>query len=376
MCCWVYALVHVLQTKLEQQKYAEEELKRERYRKIGDKVKEKWLESEHDDESDEIMKPEKQDDERADEDLDSNSHHLGLALDPVPETRQRFDGGAMVHMGKTAGSAISLLLRNGCHSFQPHPCRNVTDESIASKLIHSYYHVPDFGLLRYSHHDFYLLTVRDPYDRFMSAFTYEHISNVRARNESIDEVLLPRTEGAYQCFKTVQDFVQHLVGNDGNTRDFYYPHRSNAVFPDPCQDFTRAAFHGRVRIMHHLFFNYEKIQSLLPSGLPLKLYVTRQEFLWKDWRSINERLGQTSPIVIPSGVNQTMIRNVTGRIELPVKRELNNKSKEKLCLALRDEYRIYHQFIEKAENLQPRDVEETIRRSVQQCPNLKSTLLA
>lgn len=48
--------------------------------------------------------------------------------------------GAFIHMGKTGGSSISLLLRNGCHSFMPKPCRTVPLETIVSKLVGTYYH--------------------------------------------------------------------------------------------------------------------------------------------------------------------------------------------------------------------------------------------
>jgi hypothetical protein len=48
--------------------------------------------------------------------------------------------GAFIHMGKTAGSSVSLLLRNGCHSFMPKPCRTVPLETIVSRLVGTYYH--------------------------------------------------------------------------------------------------------------------------------------------------------------------------------------------------------------------------------------------
>jgi hypothetical protein len=48
--------------------------------------------------------------------------------------------GAFIHMGKTAGSSVSLLLRNGCHSFMPKPCRSVPLETIVSRLVGTYYH--------------------------------------------------------------------------------------------------------------------------------------------------------------------------------------------------------------------------------------------
>jgi hypothetical protein len=42
----------------------------------------------------------------------------------------------MVHVGKTAGSTISQLLRNGCTSFVTGPCRmNITQESEISRQV-------------------------------------------------------------------------------------------------------------------------------------------------------------------------------------------------------------------------------------------------
>ena len=58
-----------------------------------------------------------------------------------------------IHIGKTGGSTISNLLRNGCNSFSSSssssgntPCHpNIPNETIISKLVEYYYH----GTLRY-----------------------------------------------------------------------------------------------------------------------------------------------------------------------------------------------------------------------------------
>ena len=51
-----------------------------------------------------------------------------------------------VHIGKTGGSTISKLLRNGCTSFVAGPCRNITNESLVSKWVVSSHciHTLDF----------------------------------------------------------------------------------------------------------------------------------------------------------------------------------------------------------------------------------------
>ena len=62
---------------------------------------------------------------------------LNLRRQPSWET---LNDGAFIHMGKTGGSSLSLLLRNGCHSFMPKPCRTVPLETKVSKLVGTYYH--------------------------------------------------------------------------------------------------------------------------------------------------------------------------------------------------------------------------------------------
>jgi len=86
-----------------------------------------------------------------------------------------------IHIGKTGGSTISNLLRNGCHSFSgSKPCRkNIANETIISKLVEHYYHVPDFWRLPTSNHRAYIISIRDPFQRTVSALLYDHPSNTK-----------------------------------------------------------------------------------------------------------------------------------------------------------------------------------------------------
>ena len=287
--------------------------------------------------------------------------------------RQSPAGGAFVHMGKTGGSTLSILLRHGCHSYMAHPCRTIPthEESMASKQIESYYHVPDFGLLPQSNHDFYLITTRDPLDRLVSAFVFEHIRNKDARNETIDEFKRPKFEEAYKCFPTLQSFVDLLGSKNDEDLQFRYPYSKAMVVADSCPDLARAAFHGRVKIYNHLFFSFQKIGMLIPRVAQQTLYVTRQEHLWDDWTKVNQDLGQTvGTIYIPA---QQVVRNMTVyelQNQLPVKRELNARGREILCRVLRDEYQAYFWFLRKAENLTPHDISQSILYSKSNCPNL------
>ena len=66
----------------------------------------------------------------------------------TPTKQRQHEISAFVHVGKSAGSTASLMLRNGCHSWVPKPCHlNITNETELSKQTQLYYHVPDEHLL-------------------------------------------------------------------------------------------------------------------------------------------------------------------------------------------------------------------------------------
>jgi hypothetical protein len=279
-------------------------------------------------------------------------------------------GGAFVHTGKTGGSTISVLLRNGCHSFMPHPCRtNITYESVTSKLVQSYYHVPDFGLLRNSNHSFYIITSRDPFERTVSAFVYDHVKNRYARNETISEIKRSKYEEAYRCFPSLSQYVQYL-GN--KPFEFNYPHKRNWVTAESCPDLAKAALHSRVKIYNHLFFSMFFILQNIPILDKQTIYTIRQEYLWDDWKALNVALGQTEPVQIPSN-GMDRLRNVTIlelEKKMPITRELNQDERTILCNALQREYQAYFYILIHAKNISLKDLEQSIARTKHNCPNL------
>ena len=283
--------------------------------------------------------------------------------------KYRQDGkvhGAFVHIGKTGGSTLSILLRDGCHSFMDHPCRVVENESVASFRISSYYHVPDFGLLPDSKNEFYVVSVRDPFDRTVSAFAFEHVLNRLARNETIDEWKIEKYVEAYRCFPTLESFVTHL----GYTpRKFDYPFSRRSVHAESCPDLARAALYGRVKLYNHLFFSFDRIRTMIPTNKTGALYATRQEHLWEDWRSLNRALGQTEgTLQIPLGSQQRNSTTMERKLNLPVKRALSPTGRMILCNALREEYRAYFWFLLQARNLNEVDIQNTVKEAQSKCP--------
>ena len=116
----------------------------------------------------------------------------------IPDNNRRL---AFVHIGKSGGSTISVLMRNGCMTaVDGIPCEsdrwmkipNQSEETIASKRILFYLHTPhvDNGNMSeyYQRITSVVVVARDPMERFISAFLSRHPRNLemaRKRNRQI-----------------------------------------------------------------------------------------------------------------------------------------------------------------------------------------------
>lgn len=299
------------------------------------------------------------------------------AIQPISNSEKNtIRRGALIHVGKTAGSTVSVLLRNGCHQFVKRPCKVIpTDqESMASKLISDYYHVPDFFKLWNSslQHDFYVVSTRDPFDRTISAFTYEHFQNIIARGEKIDQWKLKT--GAFDCFPSLETFAQFLGPDNPKNYDFTYSPKTTDLTNVSCQDLARASMFSQIRIYDHLFFSYHQIKSFLLQQTNVKrqqqvFYAIRQENLWEDWKVINQQyLKQSNDVFIPH--KAAVRRNITD-IDLPVSRDISDTGKRYLCNALAEEYEAYFWFLVHAKNLKKSDINDALFYAKQNCPNLQ-----
>mmetsp|Transcript_10629 Transcript_10629/g.26833 ORF Transcript_10629/g.26833 Transcript_10629/m.26833 type:complete len:434 (+) Transcript_10629:181-1482(+) len=278
-----------------------------------------------------------------------------------------------VHMGKTAGSTLSMMLRNGCHSFVRKPCHVVPNETSTSRLVQAYYHVPDFHLLPASNHQIYILSVRDVYERTISSFLYHHPKNFRFYHVILPEQVVRQAPLAYSCFPTLEKFASFL--RNGNSTECDYPYRHNEIETEDCEKFACAVIQGRIRhIFVHLFFNYRNIYAKIPATKPEKrLFVIRKEHLWEDWRRVDTMLNLEENEIQPSAsggsFDNVTRRNVTG-INLPVSGEISDSGRSRICKALEPEYRTYFRILHRAENMGTRDLEDARKLAEKNCPIL------
>jgi hypothetical protein len=208
----------------------------------------------------------------------------------------------------------------------------------------------------------------------VSAFVYQHIANIDARGDIDIPDKREKYAMASRCFDSLETFVLYL---EGNHSDFYYPYSQNDVVPEPCRDFARAVFHGRVRIFSHLFFSFQRVLSLMDMHRnvsttmtsSLVVYATRQARLWDDWTRINQLLGQRTPVAIPQ--TQTWQARNTSHGQLPVSRDLSLKGVQILCGALQDEYDAYFHWLRMARNLNQQDYDEEVATVRRRCPRIQ-----
>ena len=126
----------------------------------------------------------------------AQEHNRNDQSRPVPPDQRTL--GAFIHVGKTGGSTLCFYLRYACISsaFRKGNCHakayNETTATPVSNLT-TYFHVPDFtmekpyGLFSKQFlYNFYIFTLRDPFDRAVSAFLYQHPDN------KVGELIYPK----------------------------------------------------------------------------------------------------------------------------------------------------------------------------------------
>lgn len=347
----------------------------------------------------------------------ARKHNLDEAR-PVPMKKTI---GAFIHVGKTGGSSLSEQLRYGCHSFVPKPCSRRTGQIIHNVVsnLTTYVHVPDFsygknGLFGKSYlYNFYLFTVRDPLDRTISAFLYQHPLNVFAetsfgevkRNmepqmlkelrsvhasdkamvraifdnlkedeKRIAQKAFGKNYKAYSCFDTLEDFAMLLRNPD---KFEYSSDWEEMVKNRKCSDFAKMCMKGLVNnALQHIRFNLATITWNIGVGLTRyqpnfnstlsktsntkstsgAIFTVRSHNLVEDWISVNEYLGQDRrTITYP----EKKIRD-SSAVTRPVSNDLSEEGRKSLCLALKREYDVYLSLIHSSENLSEKDMQDSL----------------
>ena len=298
--------------------------------------------------------------------------------------------GAILHVGKTGGSSLTSVLRNGCHSWAYKPCHIPPNETVVSRLT-TYYHNPDFHYIaESSDHKFYIMTIRDPFERTISAFRYKHPYNIRRRKQMGENVFKYRKKmtkiGIYErCFPTLDSFASLLQNHSHTIIDpKQYDPTITAVttakeFNDyasrlTCETIAQGMLNCKFpddTMNEHLRYDIRSYYQQIPvdSNKNVVIFVIRMEYLWDDWVRVNELLGQ------PPG-SVSFSRHIRGRdstnVNFPVTSDIGDAERSYLCNypALQEEYQTYFKLLIEAININQEDLTSMIEIAERNCPAL------
>ncbi len=135
-----------------------------------------------------------------------------------------------------------------------------------------------------------------------------------------------------------------------------------------------------VRLLNSLLSKIAQIDrsSCLLEVSPLpqdrEVFVIRTNYLWNDWVQVNNLLGSTYDVPVPSREDAERVINARGR--LPVRNNVSEEGKMILCKYLKEEIRIYIDLLNRAVNLSDEDVRVTLEDLQRNCPEVIETFIS
>ena len=245
-------------------------------------------------------------------------------------------------------------------------------------------------------YEFFVITMRDPLNRAISAYQAAHpirkgwqlFLDSKSQNsylfkfysryyplgkEEMTKRIVshkPRLKEnirMYTCFESLEEYAQ-LVGNHSS----HFEEKSWRTYHEEnnCAGVAKSTLHHMdIMPMTHNYWDLRQILDQVKSNLKDKtFFALRQEYLWQDWTSTNRWLGDEGEIL--QGATR---RNAT-EMAAPINMELSEGGRKNLCLALRDEYRIYLRLLVLSVNLSEKEVNDSLLIGRKNCPWLNLEL--
>jgi hypothetical protein len=292
-----------------------------------------------------------------------------------------------VHVGKTGGTTLDSVLRSNCEWYETRPGKrkkclkklqlNRLEESMVSKVTKATTHTDP-------RHDFkhqmsqtngFLVTVRNPISRVVSAFNTEHPRNALAKKKNaanLENVHINLRKFYLNCFPTVEDLAQSLLA--------YYNTRNNNnttsdAAAEECYLLGANTLQGRGNpfVASHLRTNYAFYAKYTFEPHPERpVLVARTEYLWEDMKRIDQSFLGGAGVFAKDGSAFTH-----GSIKKRTVRDgLSPLGKEVVCCYIANELSIYEGLVRGALNLSPLEKEQTMSQVYQDCGLTNSSLLA
>lgn len=276
------------------------------------------------------------------------SHRKLAEAEETPKERHI----AFVHIGKCAGTTAAEMIRKGCYRRKdPSKCleKEIQDETAISKSVEEYFHMRDVNIEKYNS---FIVTVRDPIDRIVSWFVYQHPSNEMYENQGKALTL-------WKCYNNLNDFA--VLG----LRDLPDNLDSMSVQERQCMHLARDAIFAKMPdyLFPHLSYNYEFHIGSLSQHPEKEVMVLRKEEFWDDWQKINTMLGGGTITKTKEYTHHFNSENLKYN-----NRTLSATAVQNLCKVLCSEIQLYKKLIQRATNLEAGQKLRSIYKLSATCP--------
>jgi hypothetical protein len=304
---------------------------------------------------------------------------------PIPFNASHLPKLAFIHIGKTAGTTLAFQINGAC--MNPSICRKtrplVQNESLPARAMTRYFHITQMDtLFKPSQFDGYILPVRNPIDRIVSAYLMSHSKNAHphaaVKKKKKKRKIDPLEDYFYNtCFPNA-----NTLAEDGLAGDILHTNTSQLVSTNDwlslsCRDlaYSVVAGHCRQRLFWHFYYNYQRYCGKILEELARHeqsnnsklVLVVRQEYLWQDWNNLHLFLGGNSTSTNPAKPQQRHAHVHDSRSFPERNKTLSQQGYHNMCRVLRDEIQIYLQVIQRATNLNPQQKMEAMETIQTQC---------
>lgn len=305
-----------------------------------------------------------------------NESELGRVV--VTPRRQRHNM-CFVHLGKTAGSAITCALskevqqsgfgNSGCTPTADDnngpPNNNTSSSSMIAKAVIDRVHLRPAPVddIRF---DSFLVTLRHPIDRFVSWYYFVHPKYPPKKKQHHRRKCY--NFEFFHCWPNFTAFTEIGLLEDADDEyvNLTQTNTTGTITTEQCKAWAWDAVWG-IRHCWHNYWNFERTYGpLLQSGK--QIFAIRTEHLGKDWAAIESILQQSDHEAGANIATETNIiferRNSHGR-KSP---RLGRQGQENLCRALCREIQVYKKILSLASNLSTKDKDETLKELAETCP--------
>jgi len=282
---------------------------------------------------------------------------------------------AYVHVGKTGGTSVACLIRKAQEGYKIRRsvCERVNrsldrlrgkNESHISQQVVKTYHCQKDQI--YEEYSSYLVSARDPIDRFVSWYMYQHPRN-DYEEWGKNDYLRPSYK-VFLCYPQLDQLVTHGL----RAREEYGDINQNLSANDYCKRIAKNCITGRDKGCRHMYHNYQWYLDDILSDESKEFYVVRTEHQDYDWKTINAMLGDNANTENQLGLKQVSQRSNRYTGELKVN-SVNNRTMSKeginnICFVLCKEIKTYKKLLFKALNLNGEEREKSIQNIANICP--------